>query len=195
MRIGIDISQIVYEGSGVARYVRALVSAVIRAGREHEFVLFGASLRRRGEFAAFVRSLGDDAFRVRLVTIPVPPTVLDILWNRWHIVPVEWFTGRLDVFWSSDWTQPPLIHAAGITTIHDFSVYRYPKESGTAAHIDVAGGRVVADIVTTQKRRLARAAGQCAVLLCDSEATKQDAMQFLKVPGDRLTVVYPGLSV
>jgi len=195
MVIGIDISQIVYTGSGVARYVRTLVSAVIRTGREHEFVLFGASLRRRSEFTAFVRSLGADASRVKLVAVPIPPTFLDFVWNQMHILPVEWFTGPLDVFWSSDWTQPPLANARGITTIHDLSVLRYPKESHNTMSIHMKSVRVLPNIVAIQKRRLMHAARQCSVILCDSEATKNDAVRYLGVLPDRLTVVYPGLPV
>lgn len=173
MRIGIDISQIVYEGTGVGNYVRKLVTELLKYDKKNEYVLFGASLRRRKEFYKYFSG-------TNLVVLPIPPTLLEILWNSLHILPVEWFTGKLDIFWSSDWTQPPLIHAKGITTIHDLSFLRYPES-------------FVTKIIDTQKRRLQRAMKVCSAFFCDSEATKKDAIEFLEIPKSKLFVIYPGL--
>ena len=177
MRIGIDISQIVYEGTGVSAYVRKIVSTLVTKDTKNEYILFGASLRRRDVFTMFATSLGR---KVRLVTVLIPPTVLDVLWNRWHILPIEWFVGPIDVFWSSDWTQPPLIRAKGVTTIHDLSFLRYPE---TFAKI----------IRDTQKRRLLRATNVCQAFFCDSEATKNDAHALLGIAKNKLRVAYPGI--
>lgn len=181
MRIGIDISQIVYEGSGVSTYVKHMVRALVKKQTDHTFVLFGASLRKRNTFGAFVASMRTDSSRVRLVSVPLPPIVLDLLWNQLHIVPVEWFTGPLDVFWSSDWTQPPLGNAKGITTIHDLTVFEDPDSMPKS-------------IISVQKRRLARAVRVNNRILCDSETTKRDVISRYNVPEKMTTVVYPGFS-
>ena len=47
MKIGIDISQIAHEGTGVATYVRNIVAALVHRYPEHEYILFGSSLRKR----------------------------------------------------------------------------------------------------------------------------------------------------
>lgn len=192
MKIGIDISQIAHQGTGVARYVRSIVASLVRKYPEHEYVLFGSSLRKRHVFAEYIQSLPGNRSHVRLVSIPVPPTALDLLWNWAHIVPIEWFTGPLDIFWSSDWTHPPLKRAVGVTTIHDLSILRYSQESHNTSEVDVIGGRITANIVATHTRRLMRAAKACAAFFCDSEATKFDAHELLGIANDKLTVVYPG---
>jgi len=179
MKIGIDISQVVYEGTGVARYVRAMVSELLTLDRKNDYVLFGASLRRTGDLKRFFRDVRRRNARVRLVIVPIPPTVLEFLWNRLHIVPIELFTGSIDIYWSSDWTQPPLARARGMTTIHDVSVLRYPESFSSP-------------IVTVQKRRLLRAKKVCQVFLCDSEATKKDAVSLLGIRENQLRVIYPG---
>lgn len=194
MKIGIDISQIAHEGTGVAAYVRNMVSALVKKYPEHEYVLFGSSLRKRQVFSQYAARLFGGNAHVRLVSIPVPPTVLDWLWNRAHIIPIEWFTGQLDIFWSSDWTHPPLIHAVGVTTIHDLSILRYAEESHNTSEVDVIGGRITANIVGTHTRRLMRAVKDCVVFFCDSEATKHDAHELLGIADAKLTVVYPGLG-
>lgn len=177
MRIGIDISQIVHSGTGVGVYVRNMVEKIVREDTKNEYILFGASLRRQHELISFIKKL--NAHNVKGVIIPIPPSILDILWNTLHIYPVTWFTGPLDVFWSSDWTQPPLDGAHGITTIHDVSFLRFPESFAQK-------------IVDVQKRRLYWAAKTCKLFLCDSEATKQDVKKFLSIPEDKLRVVYPG---
>ena len=195
MKIGIDISQIVHEGTGVGNYVRRMVMELLKHDTKNEYVLFGASLRRRQVFYQFFQSLhkipgiekinsGNLGFkRVRLVVVPIPPVLLDLLWNKLHVAPIEWFTGPLDVFWSSDWTQPPLRYANGVTTIHDLSVYR-----SSESFVDT-------NIVEVQKRRLTWAKKECDYFLCDSEATKQDILHILHIPSSKIYVVYPGFSL
>lgn len=177
MRIGIDISQVVYEGTGVGRYVGKLVRAILAIDKINNYVLFGATLRRRAKIERFFESVKNP--RVKLVLVPIPPTLLELLWNRLHIVPIESFIGDVDVFWSSDWTQPPLKHALGVTTIHDLTVLRYPESFGETNIVDV------------QKRRLAWVKKECSYFLCDSMATANDAKELLGIKN--ITVVYPGL--
>jgi glycosyltransferase involved in cell wall biosynthesis len=180
MRIGIDISQIVHEGTGVGTYVRCMVRSLLKIDKKNEYVLFGASLRRRKIFQSFYATL--PRARVRLVTVPIPPIVLDMLWNRLHMTPIEKFTGPLDIFWSSDWTQPPLSRAKGVTTIHDLTTMRFPNE------MDVR-------IVATHTRRLGWVKKECRAIFCDSESTKKDIAELLHIPGTRLHVIYPGVSL
>jgi len=154
--------------------------------------LFGASLRKSAVFQAFADTLRRSDRHIRLVSIKLPPTVLAYIWNTLHLVPVERFIGKVDVFWSSDWTQPPLMRAKGITTLHDLSILKYPEESHNRT--SVRAGQVRANIVKTHTQRLKRAVAECSFFLCDSEATKHDATQLLGIPQEKLAVVYPGLS-
>lgn len=179
MKIGIDISQIVHEGTGVGEYVRHLVKALLTIDQQNEYVLFGASLRKLSSIKAYFEEVREGNSRIRLVAVPIPPTFLEFLWNTLHIVPVEWFVGRVDVFWSSDWIQPPLGTAKGVTTIHDVSFLRFPETFAQR-------------IREVQGRRLAWVKRECKTILCDSQSTKNDTMELLTIPEGRLQVVYPG---
>ena len=179
MRIGIDISQIVYEGTGVSRYVKNMVRMLTETDIINEYVLFGSSLRKRHVFEEFYSRLPHE--RVILKTFPIPPTVLTFLWNDLHIVPIEWFIGFVDIFWSSDWTQPPLSSAYGVTTIHDVSFLRFPESFPS-------------NIIDVQKKRLQRVMKTCKTIFCDSLATKQDVMKFYTIPEKRMVVIYPGVT-
>jgi glycosyltransferase involved in cell wall biosynthesis len=158
MRIGIDISQIVY-GTGVATYTRNLVEALLALDDDNEYVVFGGSLRRRGELKTYLASLKGN---VGGKTYPFPPTVADILWNRLHTLRIEKLVGDLDVFHSSDWTQPPS-NAFNVTTIHDLVPLRFPQYSHPR-------------IVSAHKARLKHIKKEIDVVIVPSNATKEDLM-------------------
>lgn len=181
MKIGIDISQVVYEGTGVATYVCRMVEALLSVDNHNAYVLFGSSLRKRSKLNEFAIRLKKIYPNVSFVFLPFPSWLLDVLWNRLHIIPIEWIIGNVDVFWSSDWTQPPLARAYGMTTIHDVSFLRFPETFAQT-------------IIDVQKRRLAWAKRECKAILCDSEATKMDTIEFYNVNPRILHVVYPGIA-
>jgi hypothetical protein len=183
MRIGIDISQAVYEGTGVGRYVTELTKAMITEQTGTDFILFGSSYGRYEQLLAIAQELkAISPGHVSYKLFVFPLSFFDVLWNKLHIIPVEWFIGRIDVFWSSDWIQPPLATAIGMTTIHDVSFFRFPESFNK-------------HIIDVHTRRLGRVAVECERILCDSEATKRDVVEFLRIPESRLDVVYPGFSL
>lgn len=168
MKIGIDISQIAFEGTGVATYTRNLVQNLLEVDHENEYVLFGSSLRKQLPLRSFTS--------IKKIILPLPPTALSILWNDLHILAPEIFTGKIDIFHSSDWTQPPT-QAKKITTIHDLVVYKYPGSSHPK-------------IIETHKKRLAWVKKECDLIIVDSEATKKDCVEILNIPEQKLRVVY-----
>jgi glycosyltransferase involved in cell wall biosynthesis len=179
MRIGIDISQIVYEGTGVATYTRSLVEALLKVDAENRYVLFGSSLRNRAALSEFTKTLGAKNINKKFSFLP--PKLLEFLWNGIHILPIETFTGELDVFHSSDWLEPPTSRAKRITTIHDFAVFKYPETFAKR------GGH---DIVANQKRKLHFVKYYSDLIIAVSETTKKDAIEILKITEKKIKVIY-----
>lgn len=178
MKIGIDISQAAFEGTGVGNYITSLTKSLIENDKENEYILFFSSLRR--QLHPSIKEFENINNNVKIKSFKLPPLLLDILWNRLHILPIEWFLGELDIFISSDWTQPPILKAKNITIFYDLIVYKYPEETAKK-------------IIDTQKRRLNWVKKECEKIICISEATKNDAKEILKIKEDRLLVVYPGI--
>lgn len=175
MRIGIDISQLAYENAGVSIYIKNLVNHLLAIDKTNEYILFFSSLRKKLPEHAIVPIHKN----VVIKKFPFPPILLDIIWNRFHILPVEWLIGNIDVFISSDWTQPPT-RAKKATILYDLIVYVYPDEMDKR-------------IVSTQKRRLRWVRKEVETIFCISQATKNDARGLLCVEKNRLKVLYPGL--
>lgn len=177
MRIGIDISQTAYEGTGVSEYLTSLVNALIKVDRKNEYVLFFSSMRKDFPSSIFHLPFSE---RVKVKVFRLPPTLLDLMWNRLHIVPIEWLIGEVDVFISSDWTEPPTVKAKNATILYDLIVCKYPNETDKK-------------IVETQKRRLEWVKKECDMIFCISESTKQDAIRTLGIDDNKLKVIYPGI--
>jgi len=163
MKIAIDVSQIVY-GTGVSVYTRKLVENLLAIDKEDEFILFGGSLRRFQELKAF----GAKVF-------PIPPKVGDFIWNRLHILPIEYLVGKIDIFHSSDWTQPPS-KSFKVTTVHDLVPLKFPKS-------------VHPEIVAVHKRRLKWVKKEIDRVIAPSTQTKKDLIDY-GVSEDRIRVIY-----
>jgi glycosyltransferase involved in cell wall biosynthesis len=124
MKIGIDISQVVY-GTGVSTYTSNLVKNLLELDKQNEYILFGGYLRRKYDLEEFVSSLQGN---FKKVFFPIPPTFADLIWNKLHILPIENIIGPVDIFHSSDWSQPPS-SAFKVTTIHDLVPLLYPTQT------------------------------------------------------------------
>ena len=177
MKIGIDVSQIAYEETGVSEYLRNLVQNVIELDTKNEYVLFFSSMRRNFQFSIFNFQSNHN---VQIKKFKIPPSFLDILWNKFHIFPIEWLIGDVDLFISSDWTEPPVLKAKKATILYDTIVYKFPNETDKK-------------IVDVQKRKLQWVKKESDMIFCISEATKKDAMEILGIEENRLKVLYPGI--
>lgn len=177
MRIGIDISQTAHEGTGVAQYVTELILHLASLDKNNQYILFFSSMRK--QVAPIFREIVKKHENFSIKTYGFPPTVLNVLWNKFHIMPIESLIGEIDVFLSSDWVQPPT-SAKSMTILYDLIVYKYPKETDEK-------------IVATQKRRLHWVKRECDKIICISKSTKKDAEEILGIDPKKLVVVYPGM--
>jgi len=178
MKLGIDISQIIY-GTGVSVYTRNLVTSLLEIDKKNDYLFFGGSLRRKKDLLDQV----GDLQKIRPVSskmTPFSPLVLDFLWNRFHFPPLEALAGDLDVFHASDWTHPPAKKTKLVTTIHDLSFLKWP----TSVHPQV---------LAVQKRRLKEIEKRVDGVIAVSGATKKEILKNLKIPEEKITVVYEAL--
>ena len=178
MKIGIDISQMAYGSTGVARYVENLVNHLVGLDQVNEFVLFYSSLRN--DIKDEILKIKDTNKNVEIKQFKFPPSVLDVLWNRLHVMPIESLIGDVDIFITSDWTEPPTKRAKKATILYDLIVYKFPDETDKK-------------IIQTQKRKLAWVKKESDVILCISESTKKDAMEILGIEESRLSVIHAGV--
>ncbi len=178
MKIGIDISQIVYEGTGVARFNYGLVEAILNYDQENHWVFFFSSLRRRLPLDLEKRITSK---KHQLVKLKIPASLLSNLWNNLHFVTIDSFVGELDWFITSDWTEPPS-KLRKATIVHDLTYLRYPQT------VDKV-------IKVTQQKRLSWVKKESKLIFADSQATKHDLTSYLKVEEAKIVVNYPGVEI
>jgi len=175
MKIAIDISQIVY-GTGVSVYTRNLVTNLIKLYPKIEFVLFAGSLRQAKKIKSFVSRL-----KAEKRIIPLPPRLLDVLWNSFHIFPIEKIIGTVDLIHTSDWTEPPS-KLPKVTTIHDLIPFKYPSQTTSLS------------VQATHRKRLSWVIRESKVIFVVSKSTKKDLLDLFKIDPDRIMVTYEGVE-
>jgi glycosyltransferase involved in cell wall biosynthesis len=183
MRVGIDYTAAAWQGAGIGRYTRDLVRAIVAQGREFQFRLFYAAggIDPQSRYLAELRQLCADNSHVRAVPIPLSPRRLTQIWQRLRLpLPVELFTGPLDILHAPDFVLPPT-RARTILTIHDLSFLVRPE---------CAAPGMVRYLASAVPRGLRRA----DAVLADSQATSHDLARLLGVDPARVAVVYPGVA-
>lgn len=173
MKIGIDISQLAYERTGVANYLTTLVENLAKVDKENDYILFYSSLRRP------VPNLKIDNPRFKIKAYKFPPTFLERLWNKFHRFPIENFIGDIGVFITSDWVEPPSKNAKKATILYDLISYKYPAETHPR-------------IVEVQKRKMSWSRDETDLFLAISQSAKKDAIDILGIEESKIKVIYPG---
>jgi len=178
-RIGIDVTSAVVQGGGIGRYTRELVRALAKVDEHNHYHLFSARPPR-----------------VLPVPDPLPAATnfhyhpawlserwLYRLWYRLRLpLPVQWATGRLDLFHSPDFVLPPVRGSIPtLLTVHDLSFIHYPETfpAGLVAYLNAV---------------VPWSIGRATHILADSQVTKDDLISLWNVPDSRITVLYSGVD-
>ena len=174
MRLVIDYTPAVYQGAGIGRHTRELVSALapLAGDAATTLLVFGRS------DAPLPQPPAGMSYRV----VPVPNRWLTIGWHRARLpLPVEVFAGAHDLYHASDFVLPPVRKARTLLTVHDLSFLTVPQCADASLRSYLAG---------VVPRSVARADH----ILADSQATRDDLIRLLHTPADKVTVVTPGVD-
>ncbi len=175
MRIGIDFTSAIAQSAGIARYTRELVNALARLDTPDRFTLF--STERPTKDRPIPQAPN---FRTRVV--PLGNRNTTILWQRLRVpLPIELLAGGMRVLHGPDYTLPPAIRARRVVTIHDLAFITNPECSvpSLAAYLSAVVPRAV------------HAADR---VIAVSQRTADDLVERLRVPRDKIDVIYLGIS-
>jgi glycosyltransferase involved in cell wall biosynthesis len=105
------------------------------------------------------------------------------LWHRLRLpVPVECWTGPLDLFHATDFTLPPTLRRARtVLTIHDLAFERHPEET-------------MPGMLGFLRSVVPRSARRADAIIAVSEATRRDLIDCYRLPPDRIAVIPHGVS-
>lgn len=176
MHVAIDYTSAVRQHAGIGRYTRNLIRALAELDPESLYTLFVAGGWGKGD------GLGPWGRNFRVRAVPLTDRVLNILWQRIRVpIPIQLFTGRVDLFHSPDFVLPPVGQAPALLTVHDLSFLRVPEHfvPGFRAYLGEAVSRGVRN---------------ACHILADSQSTRRDLIELLGVNSEQITVIYPGVE-
>ncbi|MDM8521464.1 glycosyltransferase family 1 protein [Anaerolineales bacterium HSG6] len=177
MIIGIDYTAALKQGGGIGRYTRGLITTLAQLDQQTEYRLLASSDAPIDSLNSFQKypNFSHKSY-------PFPERWMTIGWHRLYLpIPVEWFTGQVDLFHSPNFILPPVRRAKTLLTVHDLSFIRHPQ--GAVVTLRNWLNKVV-------PRSLARADH----ILADSESTKVDLFDIYNVSPNRVTVVGAGVE-
>jgi len=171
-QIAIDYTPAYEQGGGIGRYVRELVAALARQPAEFDYRLFVA-----GAKALPPPPASNFAWKPTRLS----PSWLARIWQRANVpLPVEFFTGKVDLYHATDFVLPPT-HARSLLTVHDLSFVRVPEAASPRlrAYLD---------------RVVPRSVQRADHILADSQATKDDLIALYNTPPEKITVLLSGVD-
>ncbi|MFL7839095.1 MAG: glycosyltransferase family 4 protein [Candidatus Promineifilaceae bacterium] len=183
-QIGIDITSALTQGGGIGRYTRELVRALVDLDSQNSYTLFSA--RIPSERLKNNQPLLDSLTSQSKITYRPAPLVEHWLYRLWYRlrlpVPVQLFSGRLDLFHSPDFVLPPISgDIPTLLTVHDLSFIHFPDTFPPV-------------LVNYLNRVVPWSVSRAAHVLADSNSTKMDLMEQWAVPEDKITVLYSGVN-
>ena len=177
--IGIDATAALTQGGGIGRYTRELIRALVAEAPHNHYTLFSA----RPPAVLPVADSLPVAPNVAHRPAPVDERWLYRLWYRAGVpLPVQLFTGRIDLFHSPDFVLPPVRgDVPTLLTVHDLSFVHYPAT-------------FPAKLVAYLNRVVPRSVARASHILADSESTRRDLAAVWRVPDDKVTVLHSGVN-
>ncbi len=178
MRVGFDATAAAWQSAGIGRAAKNLLVAMLRCqDRDIDWVIFYLGQRVNGHFEAALAEFG-----LIPILVPISPRLGFALWQRLRApIPIELFTGRLDVLHSPDFVLPFSFARRRLVTIHDLSYLTHPHTADQKL-----------------RSRLDRAvrAGlrQADRVICVSQTTADELVELLAYDPARIDVIYNGLD-
>lgn len=168
MRIAIDARKL--NDFGIGTYIRNLLTHLSRIDHETDYVILCAE-----NDCTFARELGPN-FR----GVPEPSAGYSIA--EQVRIPIALRREQADLFHSPHYVLPPLTHCRAIVTVHDCIHLMFPRYF----HSRVA--------YLYARSALWAATRRADRILTVSEASKTDILRCLKVPAQKVTVIYNAID-
>lgn len=180
MRIGIDISALTINHTGVANYSLSLLKYILKIDKKNKYLLFAfvssnKALRKLKEYSL-------DIFpNVELKIYRLNSGILRRVWNFIPFIPADFLYRKIDFLHLSDMVFLPLRSIPTIATVYDMTPSLFP-EFHFARNISFHNIR---NKFIAKKSKL---------VITISENSKQDIISLLGIPSRKIRVIYGAAS-
>jgi len=178
MKIGIDAYPAFFQEGGIARYARALINAMIREKDPlPDLVLF------YNRFREHLTAWKPDNDELSIRQWVFPRRWVNGLWNQFGWPPIERWCGPIDLFHGLHFVLPPAREALRVLTVHDLTYLKYP-DYFSDRRLNERGYR----------QELPRALERADEVIAVSEQTRDDLVQLMHFPQERIRVIHEGVD-
>ena len=179
MRICIDAYHAIGGYGGIHRYTVHLIKGLLKIDSENQYILFYNSFRRIDNKTLPVFN----GKNVTNIICKFPRRLLTRMWDITRFPPIEFLTGKIDIYHSLHFLLPPQRQGKSILTIHDTTYLKYPEFFSHDPQNEY-GYRV----------SLPNAAKRAHRIIAISHSTKRDVMELLGIPEEKIEVIYFGVG-
>ena len=170
MRIGFDMGPITKRRTGVGNFCLSLLRHLLTITTDDESI--------RG-FSASLRPLALDELPpgVSCMSLPVPTRLMYLIWNGLHGPAVDRLLGGVDVYHATNYFLPPTQRARRVLSIYDLAFLSRPEFCSPK-------------VVGPFSRSVRRFVHKADLVIAASENTKQDVVNLLQAPPEKVRVIY-----
>jgi glycosyltransferase involved in cell wall biosynthesis len=155
---------------GIGTYIRNLIAALGELDQEDQFILFA------GQQAS--EELGDLPENFRVVVERSPSySIRELMALSWRLFRLE-----IDLYHSTHYVLPAVVPCRAVVTIHDIIHLLYPEFLPSTLAFFYA------------QRMIRRSLSRGDRIIAVSQNTKTDLMDYFKVDGRKIRVVYSGVT-
>jgi glycosyltransferase involved in cell wall biosynthesis len=206
LTIGIDATLAGAKGaerSGIYRYLKQLLLGFRKAYGQHRFRLLFNSFRRQNlnGIPDFISDIGGSEVEVVISRFP------GRLRQRFNL-PVDWFTGPIDIFHGPSHLIPRIKHGRTVVTIHDLAFLRMTEiqtevdpDWYNAIHkrspnpkADLIACRARSKFFQELRGKVPETLARADAIIAVSEATARDLVEIANVPRSKIWIVLNGFT-
>ena len=175
LRVAFDVLPLAGEKTGVGRFCSGLVRALADC-KAVEVRGYAVARNARSDTAAPMSALG-----LGVKTWRAPTRLVNAVWSRSEMPPIEWLVGPVDVVHGTNYVVPPSRHGGRVVTVYDLTAMRYPQLCLPAS--------------LAYPRLVERAVRRGAFVHVLSSFVRDEVLELLGVDGEVVRVVPAGLDV
>lgn len=178
MTIGVDITPLLFPATGVAKYTYNLVKNLLLIDKKNQYKLFFVSKNSKNHYP-FLKEF--ENLGAKIYHYQIPFKLLQFFWQKLNIIPVDFFVGKVDIFYANDFLRSPS-KTKTITTIHDLTWKLYPEYH-------------TKEVIEAHTIKLEKTIKYGDEIIVDSENTKNDLLKlYPQVDKNKVHVIYPGVE-
>lgn len=178
MTIGVDITPLLFPATGVAKYTYNLVKNLLLIDKKNQYKLFFVSKNSKNHYP-FLQEF--ENLGAKIYHYQIPFKLLQFFWQKLNIIPVDFFVGKVDIFYANDFLRSPS-KTKTITTIHDLTWKLYPEYH-------------TKEVIEAHTIKLEKTIKYGDEIIVDSENTKNDLLKlYPQVDKNKVHVIYPGVE-